>query len=389
MSDDAEESVVHYPADPRAGGVLSSPNGDKKSYLSGMPLVLQRRVASFLHPVDATNLTESGVAAEGMIVRSLIPDCLPESYFSPFAGLFSRGDIPRPSGLRVRLVANASKEIVHSVTLHTTWKGGRLGNQNGGLYIVAKPRIASEDPEDDAIPCFDVDFDVNEGLRPFDGGRVVAMTTRIVPRERDDVELTFIPREGEVYYLWYRVGGRYPDELHVVDCSVQTFVYDDMESSFKNTFQILHTLGVVPFSSVCSFLPPFPPSSYPPYGADSRSVLTKKAKYFRAERKSGDCFYQNLLLRLVQSGQHFVAAGNEGLSFLMDLLLENGFQLNEATLHASEAILQAYIDELNYDWLVFSIQRRKFYTLYPTPHDFLAPLTFPLRLRGGVRPRRP
>jgi hypothetical protein len=367
MMCDAEALNVLHLSDPMVGVVSSIPKRGKSSFLLLLPLELQRRITPFLHPEDAMNLTESGVATNRMIVRALNPDRHPGKPLPPIVGSYRTGDRPRPSGLRLRLITEISKDVVHSMTLHAQWKDQGWGNQKGELFIAAHPRISTEEP--DAVPGFSIDFDVDDDRDPFDGGRVVAMTTEMAPHEWGHVELTFTPREGEVYYLWYRVGGGGGHELRIKDCRLQTFVYDDMDNSFSNTYQVLYNLGVVSCTNLCSLLPP----KFPVFNSAAEAfrplMLDMKSKYFQIKRDESDMFYPNLLLRLVQSGLRQLAIENEGASPSPDsslgFLLENGLQFNEATLHATEAIVQSYIDELNYDWLVYSMQRQKFRSLYP------------------------
>jgi hypothetical protein len=364
MSDIEAPNVLHT-SDPMV--VSANPKAGDASLLSLLPLELQRRMVSFLLHEDAMNLTESGVASDRMIVRALNPDRRYRFNIPPLLGSYRTGDRPRPSGLRLRSVADTSKEIVHSMTLHAQWKDQGWGNQKGGLFIVAKPRISTKEP--DAAPCFSIDFDVDDDRDPFDGGRVVAMTTEMAPHEWGHVSLTFAPREGEAYYMWYRVGGGGGHELHIKDCRLETFVFDDMDSSFSNTYQVLYNLGVVSCLNLAPLLPPLFPVFNSNAVAFGPLMLDMKTKYFQVERDESDMFYPNLLLRLVQSGLRQLATANEGVlptpDSALGFLLENGLQFNETTLQATEAIVQSHIDELNYDWLVYSIQRQKFRSMHP------------------------
>jgi hypothetical protein len=228
---------------------VSNANDEEILILSELPWEMQRHVFSFLHPIDAVKYTNRHPLQVGSVVRALQPDRHLEQPERP-VWCSSR---PGPTRLarflqvthQLRLISKICNENVHSMTFRTKWQHSGRSEGRGKLLIVAKPLISSNvhDP-------YSPDRIYSEEL--CDGGRVVSITNKTAPANKwRTVELTFTPKEGEVYYLWYqassRIGSHY---LYLKDCNIQTYVYDDMERSFSETYRVLHNHVVVSFSNL-------------------------------------------------------------------------------------------------------------------------------------------
>lgn len=178
-----------------------------------------------LGPTDVANLSQ---ASEEMNTKLHIAPLSPPFLLIPFAtweGDSETGDIPR----RVIRIPFFNGRTL-SIRLSWKWKDQGFGNVKGKLYIIAKP----------------VNKTYNSSGRSdetcFAGGRLV-WESPTISHELEEVEMNFVPRDDEVYYLFQKAGGGGGLLLHVEDMLLHATILDDINGCLVDTYQKLAWLN--------------------------------------------------------------------------------------------------------------------------------------------------
>lgn len=202
------------------------------SFLSWLPLELKCRTVAFLSPTDAVAFSEQ-LPEHGVTVTRLRPDRCVFARTPPLPGDIVTGDQPRCCNYYLPVL----KASTHSLTVKFNWHDQGFGNRKGLVYIVALSKNSNESFTDATAVAA-------ENL-PFGGGRLVCKTLDPAPHENSPCELSFCPRDGEIYQLWYSVGSGGAHLLYLDDCQLQTCVFEDAQRIWSHNYQRLHELGVI------------------------------------------------------------------------------------------------------------------------------------------------
>ena len=271
------------------------------------PSELKRRTASFLSAQDACKVSETCKSLHSSLsLRFLRNSRILFARGQHFAGHFNTGDEP-VAFVHIPCISRR----VHSISITCRWRDQGWGNRKGKLWVIGRHRSA---PVDDTLP--------------FRGGRVVCESLA-APHTTEQQKLSFLasPMEGEVYQLWYRVGGGGGHQLHMFDGRMHSVIFDDEQGNLSRNYQILQNVGAIGVH---------PLSSMPP--AATRSA-----------------FYPQLLLRVsrllrfeLQKRQEEEAPAKNNL--IDDHPLASFFQVfhipvNEGSLLALEEIIQSDLDQ--------------------------------------------
>jgi hypothetical protein len=146
---------------------------------------------------------------------------LPPFTLIPYAtweGDADSGDIPLQC-TRIPLLHGYTK----SVRLTCQWKDEGYDSSKGQLIVIAKnaDSVPSHRTDQDSLPL------------PFDGGRVV-WESPTASHELSSLDMSFFPREGEIYFLFQKPGGEHL--IHIEDLMVHMTVLDDgaLAQALKN-----------------------------------------------------------------------------------------------------------------------------------------------------------
>jgi hypothetical protein len=331
-----------------------------------LPSELQRRIVYFLNSADAINFTKSNIVLGKVNVSKLHSIPLQSLHM---VGLRDNGDIPQPYEPRIKPTCKISN--VHSMSVRAQWKDQGWGNMKGMMYIVATPKTTTGKLGDMTTVADSTQDQTTSNNAPFDGGRVIAMTTASAPHDWEQVELTFSPIDGEVYNLWYSIGGGGGHELFLKDVEVQTYIFDDHQFTYQKTFEGLYNIGCVGSTNAQA---PIRPNGLPRWTQITATQLSRRTPFYfgikRPPNNASDLFYPKMLLSVCQSLKRQLMAVNESveervntysdfLDPLKALLSEYGLPINLDTLSAIEDIIETDIDERNNDWYNYESNCRK------------------------------
>jgi hypothetical protein len=341
----------------------TSTSASKANLFLRLPVELQRRIVFFLNPTDALSFTTSNVLLGKVNVSALHPIPLVSLNVS---GSRDSGDIPQPYEPRIKPSSKISN--IHSISVRAQWKDQGWGNRKGMLYIVATPTIKKlSNTTVETVPLQD-EASTNDDR--YEGGRVVTMTTTCAPHDWEQVELSFSPVDGEVYDLWYSVGGGGGHELCLKDAEVQTFYFDNQQLTYQKTFECLFNVGCVG-SKIAQA--PIRPNGQPRFTQITANQLSRRTPIYFGEKRpqnnACDLFYPNMLLAICKSitrhqvasnttDEKFEVTSNEFLDPLIALLSDYGIHPNHDTMCAIEEFIQTDIDERNLDWDIYETKCR-------------------------------
>ena len=163
--------------------------------------VITREIASYLNTNDAYSLAQScKVIHSELSLSTLLPLKICED--RSWQGRPNTGDIPR-CGPKIPLVYGARR--THSVEIQCKWKDQGWGNRKGQLFIVGQPESLHPG--------------LANGYLAFANGYKVC-TSPIADHVSTNLFMSFMPREGMYYCVWYVVGGGGGHELKVSDLKV-------------------------------------------------------------------------------------------------------------------------------------------------------------------------
>jgi hypothetical protein len=178
-----------------------------------------RRAQGILPVSIETTAMHQASSIRDLPSKPLIPLPLsPPFLLIPFAtweGDSETGDIPRRV---IRIPFFTGRTL--SVRLSWKWKDQGFGNSKGKLYIIANP----------------VDTIYNSSSRS--DGRLV-WESPTISHELEDVEMNFVPRDDEAYYLLQKAGGGGQLLLHVENMLLHATILDDTHGCLMDTYQKL------------------------------------------------------------------------------------------------------------------------------------------------------
>jgi len=294
------------------------------SFLSWLPLELRCRTVSFLNPPDALAFSEHLGTDFGVTVSRLDPQ---HRIFQSvrWTGDRVHGDDPVCSNYRLPVLQGGP---VQSAVLSFRWRDQGFGVRKGKLYIVASTNENSNSNNSNsnndapAVPTL-----------PFGGGRVVC-ETELATHHLLPNEMVFFPRESEVLTLWYKCGsgqiGHQLHQLHVEECSIRVYVFDDPEHNWANNYQRLHDLGAVGF----------PAQNGHQGGA---------APEDEGPRPPSDNFFPKMLLRVCKSLRRQLQASKISKTPLdtemVDFMNEYNIPVTDISLRSVEEMIKADMEE--------------------------------------------
>ena len=163
--------------------------------------VITREIASYLNTNDAYHLAQScKVIQSDLSLTTLLPIKICEDRC--WQGQYHDGDIPR-CGPKIPLIYGARR--THSVEIQCKWKDQGWGNRKGQLFIVGHQKSLGP-------------YNPN-GHATFVNGYKVCKSP-IADHVSTNLFMSFTPREGMYYCVWYVVGGGGGHELKVSDLTV-------------------------------------------------------------------------------------------------------------------------------------------------------------------------
>jgi hypothetical protein len=257
--------------------------------IKSLPLELKRRIASHLSSGDAIALSQTCKSLHSSLaLSSLSPPRTVLPILNALGHWRTGDDVLRSIRLPVL------QRRVHSLTLSFFWRDQGHGNRKSQVWIAGRP---TSDPIDTE--------------HPFQGGQIVCESP-LAPHTLEQYKMTFVPTEGFVYRLWYKIGSGGGHQLHIENGVLHTTIFDDEERYIARNYRILRQVGAL--------------------GPDSSS-------------NNNNHFYPGLLMRVSKSLRQQLALGAPPDSGLASYLEEFAIPINEESLLAVEEILQADIEE--------------------------------------------
>jgi hypothetical protein len=183
---------------------------------------------------------------------------------------------------------------VHSLTLSFWWRDQGQGNRKGQVWIAGRP--TSQPIQTD---------------HPFQGGKVVCESP-LAAHILEQLKMTFVPIEGQVYHLFYRVGGGGGHQLRIENGILHTIIFDDEERHIARNYRLLRQVGVIG-----------------PEMSDNHASN----------------FYPSMLMQVSKSIRRQLAAKEEPDHGLVSFLEGFSILVNEDSLLAIEEIVQADVEE--------------------------------------------
>lgn len=254
-----------------------------------LPLELKRRIASFLSAGDAILLSQTCKALHSsLVLSSLSPPRLVLPLLEEVGHWRTGDDILR--SIRIPVL----QRRVHSLTLSFDWRGQRRGESKGKVWIAGRSTSLPIDPE-----------------HPYQGGTVVCESP-LAPHTLQHFKMTFVPTEGLVYHLFYRIGGSGGHQLRIENGMLTTVIFDDEERNIASNYQRLTQVGVI--------------------GPDV------------SDNHVGT-FYPGLLMRVSKALRQQLAAGQAPDPAIASYFEDFDIPVNEDSLLAVQEIVQADIEE--------------------------------------------
>ena len=269
--------------------------------LWNIPLELKRRIACFLSPRDAIQVTRTCKSLRSSLaLSSLEPNLV---LFERIAriGEIDTGDNPR-RGFRFPLW----NRRVHSVSVTFLWRDQGWGNSKGQIFVVESKKTAQQDTgtttEDQ-----------------FGGGRVI-FQSGIAPHAEERLQIEFCPSDGKQYYLWYKAGGGGGHAIYLIQGRLRTIIFDDPQHTMSRTYETLQSVGVLGGRG----------------GFDLEDISNERS----LNRGNYGTFYPQMFLGVCKSIKQSLESGSKPDSNLTTVFANFGLQVSEATILAVEELVQ-------------------------------------------------
>jgi hypothetical protein len=265
--------------------------------ITNFPPELMQRTASFLHPRGAIDFSQTCRAVHDSLALASLNPPLPLIVQTKILdGAYATGDKDVPF---MRLPIPLHRRV-HSVTLSLQWRDQGWGNRKGQIRIVGRRTTQP--------------VDLNH---PFHGGKIVS-TSPIAEHDVTNCKLTFVPKEGHVYHVFYRAGGGGGHQLHLESVTLFSMILDDPNRCVSRNYRLLRERGAI-----------------------GPEMSGSRLRTFDGH------FCQDALLGVSKSIRRQLAAGERPSPELVLLMTNYSIDINEASLFSIEEIVQADIDERN------------------------------------------
>jgi hypothetical protein len=260
--------------------------------ITNLPPELMQRTASFFHPLDAIDFSRTCKAVHDSLALASLNPALPLIAGEKLIiGEYSTGDQEVPW---IRLPVPLHRRV-HSATLSLQWRDQGWGNRKGQVRIVGR---RTTQPVDHNVP--------------FHGGKIVSESP-IAEHQLTNCKLTFVPKEGHVYYVFYRVGGGGGHQLHMESVTLFSMIFNDPNRYVSRYYRVLRELGAIG-----------------PEMSDNNGH-----------------FYQDVLMGVSKSFRRQLATGERPDPGLALIMTNYSIEVNEASMLSIEEIVQADIDDRN------------------------------------------
>jgi hypothetical protein len=257
--------------------------------ITSLPLELKRRIASFLSSGDAISLSRTCRSLHSSLaISSLSPSRVVLPELIEYGHWQTGDDVIRSIRLPVL------QRRVHSLTLSFWWRDQGQGNRKCQVWIAGRPTSQPIQPD-----------------HPFQGGKVVCESP-LAAHILEQHKMTFVPIEGQVYHLFYRVGSGGGHQLRIENGMLHTIIFDDEERHIARNYRLLRQVGVIG-----------------PEMSDNHASN----------------FYPSMLVQVSKSIRRQLAAKEEPDHGLVSFLEGFSIPVNEDSLLAIEEIVQADVEE--------------------------------------------
>jgi hypothetical protein len=131
---------------------------------------------------------------------------------------------------------------VHSVAISLRWRDQGWGNCKGNVYLVAKNKSTSENPDE------------KQGNSRFGGGRQVCGGYQ-TQHDETSLILSFAPKKDESYSLWYSAGAGGGHTLTLRDLRMHSLLFDGSNRCVGNNYCALVAAGILQLGDPSKPLP--------------------------------------------------------------------------------------------------------------------------------------
>jgi hypothetical protein len=182
------------------------------SHLTLLPPEVLVRVASYLSVDDVSRFSQTCRPLHRSLgLTRLDPVRVLPATIAPWIGSYTNGDRQKQWRKIPPLVLPQQQHRLRRIMFRCRWSDQGWGYRKGRLYILAFPSSMQVAPRH---------------LEPGYGGRLVCGSPTDAEHHQSTLRLSFEPREDEVYYLYYKVGGGGGHTLHVHDATLGVILWD-------------------------------------------------------------------------------------------------------------------------------------------------------------------
>lgn len=261
-----------------------------------IPLELKRRVACFLSPRDAIQVSRTCTTLRNSLALSSMEPQVALFERVNRVGDYDDGDRPRHL-FRLPLFNRRA----HSVAISFQWRDQGWGNQKGEVFI-------TENGQDNVI----------QHDQFLGGGTVIYRSPAPAPHQLEPVRIEFSPSDGRWYHFWYKAGGGGGHSLFLQQGFLRTIIFDDIRHTMSRTYAILRNQRVLQRSETAYLLIAGP----------------------RNAHRIHCSFYSRMLLGVCKSLKLAIENGSPPDENLVEVFLSHGLDVSLESLLAVEELIQ-------------------------------------------------
>ena len=215
--------------------------------VSLIPSVVKARIATYLTAKDALQWAATSKSMQTDLGLSVLTPPYELLYSQIWLGDRITGDHPRRYNPRIPILCRRS----HSIIVSCRWKDQGWGTRQGKLFIVASKTTtatgmgSTTTKNNNHHNHHHYRIPSDPSISPFDGGRVVCESPTFAGHSWTTLQMSFCPRDEELYHLWYVCGNMDGSLLMVEDLVVRTVLFDDPSRNVTHSYQRLCDLGLV------------------------------------------------------------------------------------------------------------------------------------------------